>query len=146
MEELDKRGRSDLVHAKVKQLTGKGGAVGRSLTIKASDGKLITEPDKVRDRWKEYIETLYDKEGKPEARDVEVEVETSVPVDCRGPELLTSEIMEAVKEMKRNKAVGVDGIPGEFLKALGEKGMKELVQMCKKCTRRAFGLKTLPEW
>src|SRR5580692_3191081 len=40
--------------------------------------------------------------------------------------------MEAVKEMKRNKAVGVDGIAGEFLKALGEKGMKELVQMCKK--------------
>src|SRR5580658_4821605 len=40
--------------------------------------------------------------------------------------------MEAVKEMKRNKAVGVDGIPGEFLKALGEKGTKELVEMCKK--------------
>jgi len=132
MEELDKRGRSDLVYAKVKQLTRKGGSVGRSLTIKAGDGKLITEPNKVRDRWKEYIETLYDKEGKPEARDVEVEVESSVPVDCRGPELLTSEIMEAVKEMKRNKAVGVDGIPGEFLKALGEKGMKELVEMCKK--------------
>src|SRR5580698_3327746 len=61
-----------------------------------------------------------------------MEIETSAPTDCRGPELLTSEIMEAVKEMKRNKAVGVDGIPGEFLKALGEKGMKELVQMCKK--------------
>src|SRR5580692_4613290 len=71
-------------------------------------------------------------EARKEARDVEVEVETSIPVDCRGPELLTSKIMEVVKEMKRNKAVGVDGIPGEFLKALGEKGMKELVEMCKK--------------
>ena len=131
MEELDKRGRSDLVYAKAKQLTRKSGSVGRSLTIKDSDGKLITEPDKVRNRWKEYIEMLYDKEGKLKAKDVVVEVETSFPVDCRGPELLTSEIMEAVKEMKRNKAVGVDGIPGEFLKALGEKGMKELVQMYK---------------
>ena len=63
---------------------------------------------------------------------MEVEIETSVPVDCRGTELLTSEIMEAVKEMKQNKAVGVDGIPREFLKVLGEKRMKELVQMCKK--------------
>src|SRR5580698_3894951 len=61
-----------------------------------------------------------------------MEIETSAPTDCRGPDLLTSEIMEAVNEMKQNKAVGVDGIPGEFLKALGEKGMKELVQMCKK--------------
>ena len=90
MEELDKRGRSDLVYAKVKQLTRKSGSVGRSVTIKAGDEKLITESDKVRDRLKEYIETLYDKEGKPEARDVEVEIETSVPVDYRGPELLTS--------------------------------------------------------
>src|SRR5580692_4920990 len=96
MEELDTRGRTDLVYAKAKQLTRKSGSVGRSLTLKAGDEKLITESDKVRDRWKEYIETLYDKEGKPKARDVEVEIETSVPVDCRGPELLTSEIMEAV--------------------------------------------------
>ena len=57
MEELGKRGRTDLVYAKAKQLTRKSGSVGRSLTIKAGDGKLITEPDKVRDRWKDYIET-----------------------------------------------------------------------------------------
>ena len=111
MEELDKRGRSDLVYAKVKQLTRKSGSAVRRLTINAGDGKIITESEKVRDRWKECIETLYDKEGKREARDVEVEIETSVSVDCRGPELLTSKIMKAVKEMKRNKAVGVRRYP-----------------------------------
>jgi hypothetical protein len=33
---------------------------------------------------------------------------------------LTSEIIEATKDMKKNKAVGVDDIPAEFLKALGK--------------------------
>ena len=33
--------------------------------------------------------------------------------------------------MKKNKAVGVDDILAEFLKALGEEETKELVEMCK---------------
>ena len=66
MEELDRSGRSDMVYAKVKQLTRKSSTAGRSTSIKDRDGKLITEPDKIRERWKEYIEQLYDKAGKPE--------------------------------------------------------------------------------
>src|SRR5580700_3917209 len=60
-----------------------------------------------------------------------VERETSVHEDNKGPELLTSEIVEAIRDMKRNKAVGVDDIPAEFLKVLGEEGTRELVGMCK---------------
>src|SRR5215475_3063302 len=48
-----------------------------------------------------------------------------------GPDLLTEEITKAIKDMKENKAVGVDDIPSEFLKALGEKGTKEIVRLCK---------------
>ena len=33
--------------------------------------------------------------------------------------------------MKKNKAVGVDNIPAEFWKVLGESGMKELIGLCK---------------
>ena len=131
MEELDRSGRSDVVYAKVKKLTRKSGKAARSTTIKDRDGKLLTEPDKIRERWKEYIEILYDKEGKPEAEEMTVERETSVHEDNKGPELLTSEIVEAIRDMKRNKAVGVDDIPAEFLKVLGEEGTRELVGMCK---------------
>jgi hypothetical protein len=131
MEELDRSGRSDMVYAKVKQLTRKSSTAGRSTSIKDRDGKLITEPDKIRERWKEYIEQLYDKAGKPEEEGIAVEREAIVPEDCKGPPLLTSEIIEAIKDMKKNKAVGVDDIPAEFLKALGEEGTKELVEMCK---------------
>ena len=70
---------------------------------------------------------LYDKDGKPDAKDIDMEQEASVPEDCRGPELLTSEILEAVRETKKNKAVGINGIPADMLKVLGEEGTKELV-------------------
>src|SRR5579864_2918116 len=120
-----------MVYAKVKQLTRKSSTAGRSTSIKDTDGKLITEPDNIRERWKEYIEQLYDKAGKPEQEEIAVEREAIVPEDCKGPPLLTSEIVEAIKGMKKNKAVGVDDIPAEFLKALGKEGTKELVEMCK---------------
>jgi len=29
------------------------------------EGNVLTDSDKVRDRWKEYIEDLYDKNNKP---------------------------------------------------------------------------------
>src|SRR5579864_8915632 len=131
MEELHRSGRSDVVYAKVKKLTRKSRKAVSSTAIKDRDGKLLKEPDKIRKRWKEYIEILYDKEGKPEAEEMIVEREISVHEDNKGPELLTSEIVEAIRDMKRNKVVGVDDIPAEFLKVLGEEGTRELVEMCK---------------
>jgi hypothetical protein len=44
-----------------------------------------------------------------------------------GPSLLEEEIIQAIKEMKQGKAEGIDNIPEEFLKALGEKAKEELI-------------------
>ena len=129
LEELDGMGRADLVYAKVKKLTTKQN-VSRSTTIKDDTRRLITEPEEVRRRWKEYVEVLYDKNGKPKPEDIDMESEDKVLPDCKGPDLLESEIMAAIREMKKNKAVGVDNIPAEFWKVLGERGMKELVELC----------------
>ena len=46
--------------------------------------------------------------------------------------LLESEIIAAIQGMKINKAEGVDGIPGEFLKNLGQEGIKVLTDLCRK--------------
>ena len=73
VEELDERGRSDLVYAKVKRLTGSKSCGGRGTTIKDETGELLTEPESVRNRWKEYIEVLYDKNGKPKTVDMGLE-------------------------------------------------------------------------
>ena len=60
-----------------------------------------------------------------------LEEEENVGIDQRGPELIDTEILAAIDELKSGKAEGCDGIPAELLKALGEKGKKCLVEVCK---------------
>jgi hypothetical protein len=55
---------------------------GRSAVMKA-EMENITEPDKISERWKEYMERLCDNEGKPEADGLALEQETSIPEDCK---------------------------------------------------------------
>ena len=114
LEDMDRRGRSDLMYAKVKLLSKKDTTSNRSATINDSNGQLLTEPERIRDRWKEYIEILYDKDGKPKTEDVSIEEEEHVLKDDLGPELLDSEVKAAIKEMKNKKAEGLDGTPAEF--------------------------------
>ena len=120
-----------MVYAKVNKLSTKNKSSARGTAIRDDKGELLTDPEEVRKRWKEYIEVLYDKDGKPMPDDMSIESEDSVQEDCKGPNLLESEIMTAIKEMKKNKAVGEENMPAEFWKVLGEKGTKELVALCK---------------
>ena len=66
IEELDKRGRSDLMYAKAKEM-GKKYKKNRSTNnnIQDSGGKILKDQNKIKERWKEYFETLYDAENKP---------------------------------------------------------------------------------
>jgi len=66
LEEMDKRGRSDLVYAKVKKITRTDTKSTSSTTgIKDLNGNLLTEPVEVRERWKSYVEDLYSAQDKP---------------------------------------------------------------------------------
>ena len=91
---------------------------------------MLTEPDEVRNRWREYIELLYDKNGKPSLEDIGLEEEYLIEDDYKGPKLIDSEVRAAVAEMKQNKAEGVDGIPAEFWKVLSGRALKELIGLC----------------
>src|SRR5215471_2947226 len=139
IEELDGRGRSDIVYAKVKKLSGNRRKNKGIQKIKDTDGTVLTDPDKIHARWKDYVEILYNKNGKPKMEEVEVEISDKVNDDERGPALLKEEIENAIKNMKDNKAAGVDGIPAEFWKALGDKGTKELVGLCQTCMKQENG-------
>ena len=66
LEELDRRARPNLVYAKLGQLTRKIMINCTSEVVKDETGKLLTEPEEISNRWKEYIETLYGKNGKPQ--------------------------------------------------------------------------------
>ena len=131
LEELDKNGRSDLLYAKVRQLMGKNKSMRRNAGIKDVNGKLLTESDEVRNRWREYIDVLYDKDGKPKPEEMEVEKERDVQKDFKGPGILQSEIEMAIGKLKNGKAVGAHGIPSEFWKALWENGSSDFTELCK---------------
>ena len=132
LEELDRGGRSDLMYRRIKTLTGQDKIKNKNEGIKDEQGELRSEPEEIKNRWKRYIEVLYDKDGKPSEADFQLEEESLVEPDALGPDLMESEITEAIKEMKNNKAEGIDGIPGEFWKNLGQEGMKVLIDLCRK--------------
>jgi hypothetical protein len=89
-------------------LTKKKGITDGSTNIKDSTGHMLTNTDKIRRRWKEYVEILYDKANKPKSEEMHLENECDVNNEEKGPDLLDSEILAAIKEMKDSKAVGVD--------------------------------------
>jgi hypothetical protein len=132
LEELDRGDRSDLMYRRIKTLTGQDKIKNRNEGIKDEQGELMSEPEEIKNRWKRYIEVLYDKDGKPSEADFQMEEESLVDPDALGPDLMESEVTEAIKEMKNNKAEGIDGIPGEFWKNLGQEGMKVLIDLCRK--------------
>lgn len=130
LQELDKQGKHDVLYNKVKKLTNCNKKCTKGVGIEDENGVMLTEDEAIRKRWIQYIEVLYDKAGKPARTNLPLENEDEVGMDFKGPDLLESEIRKAISEMKDKKAVGIDAIPSEFLKNLGENSMKELTQLC----------------
>ncbi|KAG1714102.1 hypothetical protein GQR58_001748 [Nymphon striatum] len=128
LENIDKKGRSDLMYNKVKELTREKSKDKENTSIMGKDGIIIDDPTKVCERWKEYIEELYDKKGKP----TEIYLEEAKTVDefTIGPTIIRSEVIKAIKDMKPSKSEGVDGIPAEMIQKLGERGIEEIVELC----------------
>jgi len=62
---------------------------------------VLTDSDKVRDRWKEYVEDLYDKNNKPQEEDMHLETDTED--DVKGPPILFSEFEAALSELKMER-------------------------------------------
>ena len=91
------------MYCKVKQLTTKNAHSGRCSAIKDNKGLLLTQPEEITSRWKEYVELLYHKQGKPES--LELEDVHDIQEDDRGPSLLDAEIKTAIAEMKNHKAL-----------------------------------------
>jgi len=98
--------------------------------VKDRHGKLLTEEDEVKCRWKEYTEELYDGTGKPLHAGQSLEVEADVQDANKGPLVLYSEFEKALEELKNKKATGPDGIPAELIKALGSDWKRELFEIC----------------
>ena len=85
--------------------------------IKGMDGKILTEEEDIRERWKAYFEDLLNIENAREP------LEEAPPVEGPENEITRREIEQAIKQMKSNKAPGPSGITAEMFKALGQNGV-----------------------
>ena len=129
IEELERRGRTDLMYRKVKQATwDKKRTARRNCELEGEDGEMILQEKGIVNRWKEYIEDLYS--TKRNMNEEMIEQECEVNEEDLGPKILKEEVRLAMKEMKNGKAVGIDEIPIELLRCMGEEGLEEIVKLC----------------
>jgi len=111
LEKMDRHGRLDQMYSRIKQIAGHGKSKRISDEIWDNKVEMITESVEVKNRWKQYVEELYDKKGKPILCDLGIEDEVDVQEDDKGSRLLESEVLDAIKQSKDHKAEGEDGIP-----------------------------------
>ena len=89
--------------------------------IKDENGNVMVNLETVLKRWKEYFEKLINEENNREPMTEESEV-VNEEVNCVSRE----EVKNALKRMKKGKAVGIDELPVEVWKCMGEIGIKFL--------------------
>ena len=110
IEDLLKQGKYAQVYSKIHQLQKR--KCKNSTEIKDKHGNLLKDGDQIRNRWKEYIEELYDKENAPTMEEMSNKTQqASKSENALGPCILKVEICQALKELKLGKAGGIDCIP-----------------------------------
>lgn len=128
LEQLHLHGRSDLVYNKIKSLCGLERGQKSAKGITSGTGQLLTDPEDIKERWKQYLEQLYAKDEKPE--EIVLEKEELVLEDSKGPEIMLSEVEKAIRGLSSGKAVGTDDIPAEMFKVLGHEATEAIHKLC----------------
>ncbi|GFN96473.1 RNA-directed DNA polymerase from mobile element jockey-like [Plakobranchus ocellatus] len=104
--------------------------------IKAMNGDIIIDKEKILERWAEYIRELFKDDRKDHnimknnfagSPIMKEEVETAIKKMKRGkatgPPIMKEEVETAIKKMKHGKATGPDNISVELIEALEDFGI-----------------------
>ena len=105
---------------------------------KDENGNVMVNSEAVLKRWKKYFEKLMNEENNREPRTEEAEV-VNEEVNCVSRE----EVKNALKRIKKVKAVGPDELPVEVWKCMGEMGIKFLTRLF---NRLLMGERMPEEW
>ena len=108
-----------MIHRKIKEITGFKGCSSTGC-LKSKEGEIITEKEKILERWTEYIGDLFadDRGDRPEIRK-----------SMEGPEIMEEEVRATLCKMKRNKAAGPDGVVIEMILTLEDFGIDKLTEI-----------------
>ena len=92
--------------------------------IKDNNGNVMVNSEAVLKELKEYFEKLMNEENNRDPRTEEAEV-VNEEVNCVSRE----EVKNALRKMKKGKAVGPNELPVEVWKCMGEMGIKFLTRL-----------------
>ena len=106
--------------------------------IKDENGNVMVNSEAVLKRWKEYFEKLMNDENNRDPGTEEAEV-VNEGLNCVSRE----EVKNALKRMKKGKAVGPDELPVEVWKCMGKMGIKFLTRLF---NRLLMGERMPEEW
>ena len=106
--------------------------------IKDENGNVMVNSEAVLKRWKEYFEKLMNEENNRDPRTEEEEM-VNEEIICVSRE----EVKNALRRMKKGKAVGPDELPVEVWKCMGEMGIKFLTRLF---NRLLMGERMPEEW
>ena len=115
-----------------------GNNVQHARVIKDENGNVMVNSEAVLKRWKEYFEKLMNEENKREPRTEEPKV-VNEEVICVSRE----EVKNALRRMKKGKAVGPDELLVEVWKCMGEMEIKFLTRLL---NRLLMGERMPEEW
>ena len=120
IEQLDTAHKSNLMHSRIKLVTGRKRGNNITTCIEDKNGDIIMEKNKILSRWSEYIGELYNDDNRGDMPDIAAEVES--PITRR-------EVEHALWGMPERKSPGPDAITTEMLVAAGEIGILELIKL-----------------
>src|SRR3989442_13474961 len=103
----------------------------KNISVMDSAENTVTEPEEMRETWRQYTESVYDRDEKPKIEDLQIEEREEVDEDEIEPRVLNSDILLAISEIKEGKVAGVDEISTKMLKSLRVKGSQKLYDICK---------------
>ena len=107
--------------------------------IKDENGKTMVNSEAVLKRWKEYFEKLMNEENNREPRTEEAEV-VKEEVNCVGRQ----EVKNALRRIKKDKAVGPDELPVEVWKCMGKMEIEFLTRLFNRLLAQMVGAFTQP--
>ena len=104
-------------------------------SIKDEEGKIIIDKEKCRQRWTQYCSELYEDKSEDTGLRLELEMISPPEKDDTEDVILYEEVQQAIKNLKKRKSPGEDGIMGEMITAGGEELHKEIHQICNQIWR-----------
>ena len=125
-EMLDEQDEKGAVFRAAKQIVRNNRDIVGDGCIKDTDGKIVTDEDKLLEVWRAYYDKLSNEEF-PWNK----ETLTEAGIKSGPCEKITlDEVKAAVKKMKCNKASGPSGVVVDMLKAAGETGIEWVADVC----------------